>query len=182
MVPLRDCALLPGVQQRLLVGRPGTLATLDAVGTGELLVVQQQSPHVLQPRFAGQLFKIGCVVRVDRREELDSGQAVWVHGVRRVRLVAMERQLLSYAGRVVDEPAALSEDGGEAAEALLRQRAHLLCLKHQPETSMQSVYALASGFAHPGQRQPILEATDLDGVLAEFLDLLDMASGCSWLQ
>ena len=181
LVTLRDCALLPGVRQRLLVGRPGTVATLNQVGRGEICFLQQQHPMTLRPRMMGQLYEVGCIGVVHRREPMDHGERVYVDGVRRVLVRKLIPRLVQLAAEVEDAPALLSEDAGVAAQELFK-RPSPGGDQAPATTPSQFVYALAAGVAGPCDRQPILAAACLDTVLSEVLEQLDRAAGGEWLQ
>ncbi len=93
VVPLRDVVVFPFVVIPLLVGRPASLAAIDAAeaaaGPGKdrfLLVVAQRSGEVQDPA-AADLYRVGVVARLLQRTRLPNGTAkVLVEGIARVRV------------------------------------------------------------------------------------------------
>jgi ATP-dependent Lon protease len=113
VLPVRDAVVFPGVTAPLAVGRPRSLAALEAAGAGGFLVVAtQRDPSTEEPRLAD-LHPVACVVRVvrvlDARRE---GKQAVVVGVTRARLT--ETVASDPAMRVRIEP--LSETGGATPE------------------------------------------------------------------
>ncbi len=113
VLPVRDAVVFPGVTAPLAVGRPRSLAALEAAGTGGFLVVAtQRDPSTEEPRL-GDLHPVACVVRVvrvlDARRE---GKQAVVVGVTRARLA--ETVVSEPALRVRVEP--LAETGGPTPE------------------------------------------------------------------
>ena len=88
VLPLRDMVVFPHVVVPLLVGRPASLAAVEAA-TGDdhfILLVAQQSGEIIDPTSAD-LFRVGVVARVLQIGRLGNGTAkVLVEGVARVRV------------------------------------------------------------------------------------------------
>jgi ATP-dependent Lon protease len=87
VLPVRDVVLYPGVTVPLAIGRPRSLAALEAAGDdGFLLVATQRDASVEEPTLE-QLHPVGCIVRVvrviDARRE---GKQAIVVGIVRSRL------------------------------------------------------------------------------------------------
>lgn len=93
VLPLRDVVVFPYVVIPLLVGRPASLAALDAAdaagGPGKdkfVLLVAQRSGEVQDPT-AGDLYRVGVVARVLQSSRLPNGTAkVLVEGIARARV------------------------------------------------------------------------------------------------
>ncbi|HEY4131480.1 MAG TPA: LON peptidase substrate-binding domain-containing protein, partial [Gemmatimonadaceae bacterium] len=62
VLPLRDIVVFPNVAMPLIVGRPASLAAIDAAAAedGELFLVAQRSADVEEPA-AGDLHRVGVV-------------------------------------------------------------------------------------------------------------------------
>jgi len=87
LLPVRDVVLFPGVTVPLAVGRPRSLAALEAAGdSGFLIVGTQRDPATEDPQL-GDLHPVGCIVRVVRLIDAkrDGKQAIVV-GIARTRL------------------------------------------------------------------------------------------------
>jgi ATP-dependent Lon protease len=93
VLPLREVVVFPYVVMPLLVGRPASLAALDAAesagGPGKdkyVLLVAQRSGEIQDPA-ASDLYRIGVVARVLQTSRLPNGTAkVLVEGVARARV------------------------------------------------------------------------------------------------
>jgi ATP-dependent Lon protease len=88
VLPLRDLVVFPHVVVPLLVGRPASLAAVEAAASDDhyVLLVAQQSGEVIDPTSAD-LYRVGVVARVLQVGRLGNGTAkVLVEGVGRVRV------------------------------------------------------------------------------------------------
>ena len=88
VLPLRDVVLFPHVVMPLLVGRPASLAAVDAAGGADkqILLVAQRNAEVQEPA-AGDLYRIGVVGRIHQLASLANGATkVLVEGLTRVRV------------------------------------------------------------------------------------------------
>ncbi|HKE11105.1 MAG TPA: LON peptidase substrate-binding domain-containing protein, partial [Myxococcota bacterium] len=113
VLPVRDAVVFPGVTNPLSIGRPKSLAALDAAGQGGFLVVATQRDASVEDPGVQDLHPVACIVRVvrivDARRE---GKQAVVVGVARTRMgevVATEPAL-----RVRIEP--FVETGAESPE------------------------------------------------------------------
>jgi ATP-dependent Lon protease len=87
VLPVRDIVIFPGVTAPLAIGRPRSLAALEAAGSeGFLILATQRDPGLEEPELAD-LYPVGCIARVVRviGGRQDSRQAIVV-GVARTRL------------------------------------------------------------------------------------------------
>src|SRR5918912_4587984 len=125
VLPLRDVVVLPYVTTPLLVGRPLSVAALEAAGGdggGDRLVllVAQRNGEVEDPA-AADLHRVGCVARLLHVARLSSGTTkVLVEGLARARVTRY-----APAGRhlrAVISPEPLAADGDAAARAALARR------------------------------------------------------------
>jgi len=66
VLPVRDVVIYPGVTVPLAIGRPRSLAALEAAGSsGFLIVATQRDPATEEPGI-DDLHPVGCVVRIVR--------------------------------------------------------------------------------------------------------------------
>ena len=117
VLPLRDMVLFPYVVTPLLVGRPATLAAIEAAMEEErwILLVAQRAAEVEEPA-AADLHRTGVVGRILRVDRLPNGTAkVLVEGFARAR-VSRYAPAGSHL-RAVASPAPLEEIEGDDATA-----------------------------------------------------------------
>ncbi len=128
-IPLRDVVIMPGVETKLVVGRPHSVAALAKAqgdGDGLAVFVTQRRGEVDQPRLKD-LYSHGCLARIVRDEEGDGGvHAIVVEGFERVEILRLaagaERSRIECVYRVRPTTGA---DGAEARELADRLRALL---------------------------------------------------------
>ncbi len=91
LLPVRDVILYPGVTVPLAIGRPRSLAALEAAGDeGFLIVATQRDPTTEDPAI-GELYPVGCIVRVVRVVDAKrEGKQAIVVGVARTRILPPE--------------------------------------------------------------------------------------------
>jgi ATP-dependent Lon protease len=113
VLPVRDAVVYPGVTAPLAVGRPRSLAALEAAGQGGFLVVATQRDAATEDPGIDDLHPIACIVRIvrliDARRE---GKQAIVVGVARTRMGAPTETLPAL--RVPIEP--LAEASGDSPE------------------------------------------------------------------
>ncbi len=87
VLPVRDVVIYPGVTVPLAIGRPRSLAALEAAGPEGFMIVATQRDPALESPALEDLHPVGCVVRVVRiiNARRDGKQAIVV-GVARARL------------------------------------------------------------------------------------------------
>ena len=90
LLPLRRGVLLPGTVSTLPVGRARSLALVDAVGAGDIIIVaSQREPETEQPTLAD-LYPIGVLAKVHRVGRSNDGSArLVVETLERVHLAEM---------------------------------------------------------------------------------------------
>ena len=88
VLPLRDVVVFPYVVMPLLVGRPASLAAIEAANEEDrlVLVVAQRDPETQEPA-AADLYRVGVVARIRQLSRLGSGTVrVLIEGVTRARV------------------------------------------------------------------------------------------------
>jgi ATP-dependent Lon protease len=89
VVPLRDVVVFPYVLMPLLIGRPGSLAAVDAAANTDdrfLALVSQRNAELAEPA-AGDLYRVGVVVRLQQVTRTPSGSVrVLVEALGRIRV------------------------------------------------------------------------------------------------
>src|SRR4051812_40226670 len=88
VLPLRDVVFYPYVVMPLLVGRPASLAAIEAAmsGHGALMLVAQRNADVEDPS-ASDLYRVGVVARVVQVSKQPNGTArILVEGIARARV------------------------------------------------------------------------------------------------
>ena len=107
LLPVRDSVVFPGMTIPLAVGRPASLAALDAAGPeGLILVATQRDPETENPNLS-ELHRWGCISRVIRIVDTRTGgrQAVII-GLLRAELLEIS-SLNPYLGvrlNIIKEP------------------------------------------------------------------------------
>jgi ATP-dependent Lon protease len=120
VLPLKNTVLFPHLFMPLSVGRPGSLAAVEAVLASEdktLVVSAQRDPVVDQPGF-NDLYTIGTRAVVKKMARGEGVIELLVQGIERVTLLKAEQTEPFLKARVVPLP--LPEDGGTEVEALQR--------------------------------------------------------------
>jgi ATP-dependent Lon protease len=150
VLPLREVVVFPYVVMPLLVGRPASLAALDAAesagGPGKdkfVLLVAQRSGDVQDPA-ASDLYRVGVVARVLQASRLPNGTAkVLVEGVARARVTRYalaggwhRASVVAYP--FVPSPAPAEGSAGPGDEA-------------QPESTRGSLSSATAPGSHPGE-------------------------------
>jgi ATP-dependent Lon protease len=192
VLPLREVVVFPNVVVPLLVGRPASMAAVEAAVAADtmLLLVSQQTGDVLDPA-AGDLFRVGVSARVLQVGRLPNGTAkVLVEGVARVRVtryVPSQRTLRAVVSPYpfVDESGA-SENVRPAAErrqAMSRFEEYVTLHRRIPDEVAALVQAIEADdrramavAAHLAirhdARQALLETPTLDELWLSLLHIL----------
>jgi ATP-dependent Lon protease len=93
VLPLRDVVLYPHTVMPLIVGRPGSLAAIEAAmaGHGALFLVAQRNADVEDPS-APDLYRVGVVARIVQIARQPNGTArILVEGISRARVERFTR-------------------------------------------------------------------------------------------
>ncbi len=120
LIPLRDLVLFPHMVTTLLVGRPRSVAALDASADSneELFLVGQRDPELGEPA-RRDLYDVGCVARVAQSLRLPDGtMKVLVEGRERAKLVRLVAGELCH--EAIIQPFDTVLTSGEEAEAYRR--------------------------------------------------------------
>ena len=187
-LPLRDVALFPWAVMPVLVGRPASLAAIEAAGEdGFLLVVAQRDAETTDPG-AADLHRVGTVARIRQRSPASNGTIrVLLEGVARVRVTRFGAR--GGALRATVELHPLLHSGPlDALEPLSRRVASLFdeyvavqrrlpaevaSLAHGAGSIERRAYAVAAHVAvRQDVRQELLEAATLDDLLQRLAELL----------
>jgi ATP-dependent Lon protease len=183
VVPLKTSVLFPGMLMPLTVGRPASVAAVDAalaVEDKELFVVAQRDSSVDAPS-ADDLFTIGAKVVIKRMARGQEGAVnLIVQGLERAVLIRLEETTPFLRGRIRLAP--LPEEQGTEIEALRRavlelaSRVIQLAQPNAPgeiaqmlagsDDALQLTYLVASLLGLPVEKeQAVLEApTRLDAL------------------
>ena len=125
VLPLKNTVVYPQIIVPLAVGRPMSLAAMNAAleRGRELIAVAQREPEEQRPERGG-LYDVGTVVTISRMERRDGGAQIIVQGLRRVRLGEAEWQGEQLLVATEPLPQIDMEDLGDeaaAVAALLRE-------------------------------------------------------------
>src|SRR5688500_15239919 len=88
VLPLRDVVVFPYVVMPLLVGRPASLAAIEAANEEDrvVLLVAQRDPETQEPA-AADLYRVGVAARIRQLSRLGGGTVrVRIEGVARARV------------------------------------------------------------------------------------------------
>jgi ATP-dependent Lon protease len=146
LLPLKNTALFPFLMTPLSVGRPSSLAAVEAALATEhkeILVVAQRDPNVETPGI-DDLYPVGTKAIVRRMARpSDEMMELLVLGVERVSIVKVTQAEPFLSARFSSFP--LPEDGGAEVEALQRaiidQASHAIQLA-QPQSPPELTRAL----------------------------------------
>src|SRR5687767_5638250 len=126
VLPLRDVVVFPYVVIPLLVGRPASLAAVEAAAGEDKLVllVAQRSGDVQEPA-AADLFRTGVVARIHQLSRLPNGTTkVLVEGIARARVTRYAPAQGHLRAAVAPEP--FADAGADDDTEAVRRRAAAL--------------------------------------------------------
>ncbi len=120
VLPLKNTVLFPSLFLPLAVGRPGSVAAVEAALAGEekTLVLVAQRTDADEPAVPDGLFTTGTRAVIKRLNRTDEAMEVLVQGLERVRLAAFDQVEPYLKARVEVLP--LPQDDGTELEALQR--------------------------------------------------------------
>jgi ATP-dependent Lon protease len=124
VLPLKDTVVYPNIVVPLAVGRPRSLAAIEAAmkDNREFIAVAQRNPDVEDPKLED-LYQIGTIAKITRVENRDDGAQVIVQGDRRVRLISQfdrEDYLMASGEYLVDLKHTANDSDSMEIDALLR--------------------------------------------------------------
>ena len=191
VLPLRDLVVVPHVVIPLLVGRPASLAAVDAAAAGEqplVFLVAQKDGDVEEPA-ATELFRVGVIARVHQAQRLQNGTTkVLLEALARARVTRYNTSGGHLRATLTPFPLApaLEADRGEVVRrrALTLFEEYVGLNRRLPDELVHLVQAAPSAerqawgvAAHLGvrheQRQRLLEAEGEDILCAQLAGLLD---------
>ncbi len=120
VLPLKSTVLFPFLYLPLSVGRPTSLAAIEAAMASEdktILVVTQREATVEQPGW-DDLYHVGTRAVIRKLARVEQGVEILAQGLERVRLLELVQSEPYYKARI--EPWALPQDSGTEVEALRR--------------------------------------------------------------
>ncbi|MEE4360870.1 MAG: endopeptidase La [Pseudomonadales bacterium] len=127
VLPLKNTVVFPQLAAPLAVGRPASLAAVEAArqsaGAEQLLVCVAQRDAALDEPTADDLHELGTLVAIRRIEGGDGGLQVLVQGLERVRLLSI-RNADGYLEAEI-ERLGLPRGEGPEIEALIRENHRL---------------------------------------------------------
>jgi ATP-dependent Lon protease len=175
VLPLKNSLLFPHLLMPLAVGRPASIAAIEAALTSEdksIFVVAQRNAEVEEPT-QSDLFTVGTTAVIKRMERAEAGMRLIIQGIGRAELLSVERgeKGLKAQLRPLPDPT----DEGPEVEAMHREVLALAARIHSmvdPEAQLgldqimsqvgevlHQVYLLASMLGlNLAQSQQILEA------------------------
>ena len=182
VLPLRDVVFFPYVVMPLVVGRPGSLAAVNAAaaGDGRIVLVSQRDSDVQEPA-ASQLYRVGVVARVTQLTPLGNGSTrVLLEGLYRARVTRYVPQSAHISAVVTAPVAPVSDDSAEmlalARSVVASFEEHVALQRRIPPevvTVIQSAdgverqaYGMAAHLAvRQDTRQKLLEAEPVEPLL-----------------
>src|SRR3954471_17877800 len=115
VLPLRDVVFFPYVVMPLVVGRPGSIAAIEAAaaGDGRLLLVSQRDNEVQEPS-ATHMYRVGVVARITQLTPLGNGSTrILLEGLQRARVTRYVSQSAHLSAIVAPTDASTSADDPE---------------------------------------------------------------------
>ncbi len=182
VLPVRNTVLFPYLFLPLSVGRPKSVAAVEAAIASEdktLAVVTQKRPDIETPT-ADDLFPIGTRGVIKKLSRTEGGMEILVQGLDRLKLVAVEATEPYIKARFEVLP--LPAGGGPEVEALYREvqeaarrivelsqpelQPHLMQIVQQSPSPVWLAYMLASMLSLDDQKElALLEADNLKELL-----------------
>jgi ATP-dependent Lon protease len=149
LLPLKNTVLLPYLFAPLSVGRPSSVAAVEAVVATEektFLVTALKNPDLEQPRLED-LYPVGTRAAIRKMGRSETGVEVLVQGIDRVRLTGLVQTEPYLRARAEVLP--FPDDAGPEVEALSRAVLDLAAravelAQPQPPVSLQQIVAQAS--------------------------------------
>lgn len=120
LLPLRDVVIFPGMIMPLFVGRPKSVAALEAgmQGNKQIILTAQKKMETDEPK-AGELYSVGTLINIMQMLKLPDGSIkVLVEGVGRVRIKSMAAEEPFFVADI--EPIQPTNDCGAEVMAMAR--------------------------------------------------------------
>src|SRR4051812_20951792 len=189
VLPLRDVVILPYTVMPLIVGRPGSLAAVDAAmaNNGVVFLVAQKNAEVEDPA-AGDLFRVGVVARIVQVARQPNETArILIEGLSRAR-VSRFAHTAGLMTAAFDDPEDTTEDTVDLK--VLARRAvsdfeeyvslhrriptEIISLVQAADSIDRQAYGIAAhlGIRHEA-RQRLLECETLASLLQALHDIIE---------
>ena len=189
VLPLRDVVVFPNVAMPLLVGRPGSLAAIEAAASdnGLLFVVTQRSADTEEPA-ASDLHRVGVLARIVQASRQANGTArILIEGVARARVTRYVPASGYLRAALAEEPEAATEDQ-EALQVRTRRVLALfeeyvslhrripnevVALVQSADSLERQAYGIAAHLAvRVDVRQKLLEAPNVPALIESLAQVL----------
>src|ERR1043166_593960 len=189
VLPLRDVVLYPHVVMPLIVGRPGSLAAIEAAtaAQGAILLVAQRNADVDDPA-AADLYRVGVVGRVAQLTKQPNGMSrILIEGVARVRISRFGRTNGFIRGEFPDEPVTTPDPDVELRPIARRAVAEfeeyvtlhrripseVVAMVQAADTPERQAYGIAAHLSVRHEvRQRLLEADSVPELLGDLHDVI----------
>jgi ATP-dependent Lon protease len=189
VLPLRDVVFFPYVVMPLVVGRPGSLAAVNAAsaGDGRLFLVAQKDNDVQEPASAD-LYRVGVVARIAQLTPLGNGSTrVLLEGLSRARVARYGQRaghLHAVLGTHAAAPVAETPELHALARSVItsfeeyvalhrRIPGEVVTLIQGAEGLDRQAYGIAAHLAvRPETRQQLLEAEPPEGLLRQLGEVI----------
>lgn len=128
LLPLRDGVLLPGTVATIPVGRPASVALVNAVAVGGVVAVGVQRDAAIAEPSMADLYDVAVLARISKVQRMPRGYQVTLEGLARLRvrnIVEREPFLQAECETIVD----LAKDPTRAADLATALRAELADVK-----------------------------------------------------
>ena len=107
VLPLRDIVFFPHMVSPLVVGRSGTLKSIDrARMNGDLIALVAQKEATVETPTGADMYRVGCIGRIEQMMKLPNGLAkVLIEGLLRIRITRYYKdgESLSAAIKILDD-------------------------------------------------------------------------------
>ncbi|HET7374442.1 MAG TPA: endopeptidase La [Gemmatimonadaceae bacterium] len=189
VLPLRDVVVFPNVAMPLLVGRPASLAAIEAAAgdNGLLFLVAQRSADTEEPA-AGDLHRVGVIARIVQASRQANGTArILIEGVARARVTRYVPAAGFLRATLAEEPDSPIDDV-EALQVRVRRVLALfeeyvslhrripnevVALVQGADSIERQAYGIAAHLAvRVDVRQALLEAPNVSALLEALTHLL----------
>jgi ATP-dependent Lon protease len=187
IIPIRDGIIFPSTDSVLTFGRPKSLSALESAFQNERIVcfVLQRNSRLNDPS-PEDLYSIGTLSRIERMIRTDGEINAQVRGLSRVKILSYEKHDAFFTAKVVEVPETVEDteevralcnhltaefrkamNFGKSADFLLFM--NIMSENSAPELSDLIASALD---LKPGERQELLEMTDVMQRLQKLTELL----------
>jgi ATP-dependent Lon protease len=188
VLPLRDVVIYPYTVMPLIVGRPASLAAVEAAmsAQGALFLVAQRNAEVEEPA-ATDLHRVGVVGRVVQVARQPNGTArILIEGISRARVAKFSRAQ-SVLRAVFDDPEATTDDDTDVRALARRAIAdfeeyvtlhrrippEVVSMVQSADSAERQAYGIAAHLAVRHEiRQSLLEAESLPELLNQLHDVI----------